>query len=137
MERGLDPSLPGFGNTGGSMKSRLAQAVPALTLVGVLTLSALAALAVGCSSNGGSSPTQPPPGPTFNFLFPGTGVSNQLTFTDVGAWAYHCSAHASLGMTGTVVVDAASAVDSALVQVGPGNAYSFSPASVTITPGGH
>lgn|SRR5262249_60937521 len=113
------------------MSHRPRRILPVLALLTALTLAA------GCSGNNGSSPTPPVTGPTFNFTFPATGVSDTLHFRDVGAWAYHCLAHASLGMTGTVVVDPASVIDSSVVQVGAGNTFSFSPASVTIKPGGY
>lgn len=102
------------------------------TLIGVAALTLLAA---GCSGKSSSAPAVVA-GPAFNFSFPGTGVSHQLQFTDVGSWGYHCIPHQSLGMTGTVIVDASSAVDSALVQVGPGIATVFQPSSVTIKPNG-
>src|SRR5262249_30577319 len=115
------------------MSSRPRRILPVLALV-----TAAFAAAAGCSSNNSSSPTQPVTGPTFNFTFPATGVSDTLRFRDVGTWTYHCAAHASLGMTGTIIVDPASTVDSVPggVQVGAGNSYSFSPATVTIKPGG-
>lgn len=101
-----------------------------------LTVLALVAVAAGCSSKSSTGANNPPvTGPTWSFTFPQTGTSNQLVFTDVGTWNYHCIAHGSLGMTGTVIVDPAGPVDSAVVQVGPGNALSFSPATVTIKPG--
>jgi plastocyanin len=40
-------------------------------------------------------------------------------------------------MTGTVNVVAGSANDSAFVQVGPSNAFAFSPSTVTIDTGGY
>ena len=93
---------------------------------------------IGCGSD--SSPTNPGGGggggPTFDFHFPATGVSHSFTFTTAGTWAYHCTPHAGSGMTGTVVVNASSLNDSALVDVGPGNTLTFSPASVTIKPNG-
>jgi plastocyanin len=110
----------------------------ALLVLGSLFSIALFVI-IGCGSD--SSPTNPGGGgggggPTFDFHFPATGVSHSFTFTTAGTWAYHCTPHASSGMTGTVVVDAGSANDSALVQVGSGNALSFSPSSVTIKPNG-
>jgi len=101
----------------------------------LLFAAALAALA-GCSNE--TSSVSPPvaSGPNFNFTFPATGVSHELVFLSVGSWSYRCVPHSGSGMTGTVVVDAGSANDSALVHVGPGNALVFSPASVTIKSGG-
>ena len=100
-------------------------------LVAFALLSA-AALAASCSKKDSTSP-----GPTFSFTFPQTGTSNKLVFTDVGSWGYHCIPHGASGMTGTVVVNASSANDSVVVQVGPSNSLSFSPNSVSIKPGGY
>jgi plastocyanin len=101
--------------------------------VGGLTL-----LAAGCSSKSSSAPAVVS-GPTFNLSFPATGVSHELQFTDVGSWDYHCIPHQGMGMTGTIVVDASSAVDSLAnpVQVGGGTGLQFVPQVVTIKPGGH
>ena len=109
--------------------TRIASSVAALSALACLSL-----LAVGCSSKSSSAPAVVS-GPAFNFSFPATGVSHQLQFTDVGSWGYHCIPHASV-MTGTVIVDASSVVDSALVQVGPGTATVFQPSSVTIKQNG-
>jgi len=103
-----------------------------------LALAALvvSALVVGCSKSGGTAPSNPPvSGPTFDFTFTSAAESHQFTFTDVGTWGYRCIVHGSLGMTGTVIVDPASTDSSLSVTVGsPPNM--FSPASVTIKPGG-
>jgi plastocyanin len=117
------------------MSPRSAWVVPALVLTALTT-------SCSSSSNNSVAPT-PVPGPNFNLAFPtaGTlaapGTSNKLVFNDVGSWGYRCIPHGSSGMTGTINVDAASANDSAFVQVGPGDALAFSPASVTIKPGGY
>lgn len=104
-----------------------------LTVLVVMSIAVggLALLAGGCSSKSSGAPAIVS-GPSFNFSFPATGVSHQLQFTEAGSWDYHCIPHQSFGMTGTVIVDAASVVDSALVQVGPGTATVFQPSSVTI-----
>lgn len=122
------------------MMALSARSLPATALV------LAAALVAGCSNNSSSStaPTPPVTGPTFSFAFPAAGTvavpgtSNFRIFTsgEVGTWAYRCIPHGSAGMTGTVVVDAASTIDSAFVQVGAGNALAFSPSTVTIKPGG-
>jgi len=106
-------------------------ALLALVVVLLIAAGAVTLLAAGCSSKSTSAPAVVT-GPTFNFSFPATGVSHQLQFTEAGSWDYHCIPHQSFGMTGTVIVDASSAVDSALVQVGPGTATVFQPSSVTI-----
>ena len=116
------------------MKSRMLL-IPALGLVAI-------ALA-GCSSKSttspayGAGPGGTPSGPTFNLTFPAQNVSQSFTFGagDTGSWAYHCAAHQNMGMTGTVVVNAAG-TDSALVVVGVPS-FTFNPATVTIKPGGH
>ena len=88
----------------------------------------------GCSSE---KSTNPPfvSGPTFNFTFPQTGTSHTLQFLTVGSWNYRCVPHSSAGMNGTVVVNATTGLDSAVVQVGPGDAFVFDPSSVTIKSG--
>jgi len=103
-------------------------ALAALTLV---------ALAQGCSKSDNNPAAPPPPtGPTFNFTFTSTNESHEFVFTDVGSWGYHCSAHSvCCGMNGTVIVDPAQTSTLANVSVGSGGNV-FSPASVTIKPGG-
>lgn len=100
---------------------------------------ALGLAAAGCASKDPASPNPPAGGPRFNFTFPGVGpngTSQHLQINDIGTWNYACTPHASQGMTGTIVV-AASGPDSALVNVGPGNALEFQPSTVTIRTGGH
>lgn len=94
--------------------------------------------AAGCATKDPASPA-PAGGPRFNFTFPAAGpngTSQHLQVNDAGTWNYACTPHAAQGMTGTIVV-AAAGPDSALVNVGPGNTLTFSPATVTIRPGGH
>jgi plastocyanin len=110
----------------------------ALLVLGSLFTFALVVI-IGCGGDDG--PTNPGGGgggggPTFNFTFPATGVSHSLMFMDVGTWAYHCTPHGGSGMTGSITVDAGSAIDSVLVEVGPGNTFTFSPSSATIKPHG-
>ncbi len=97
-------------------------------------------LIAGCGGGGGGGPTNPggggTPDPVFDLRFPATGASQSFTFTKDGAWDYACTPHAGSGMDGTVVVNAGSANDSALVTIGPSNTLTFSPASVTIKTGG-
>ena len=100
-------------------------------------------LLTGCGSkttSPASTGSPPPTGPTFDLVFPATGSSQSFTFTDAGSWGYHCNAHQSLGMTGTVVVSAAGA-DSDTVAIGVNGsgaaAFVFTPSTVTIKPGGH
>lgn len=110
----------------------------------LLVLAALFSIAffviLGCGGGGGGGPTTPGGGggPTFDLRFPATGASQSFTFTPAGSWVYHCTPHGSQtsGMRGTVVVDAGSAIDSALVSVGESNTLTFTPATVTIKPGG-
>ncbi|MBI5709087.1 MAG: hypothetical protein HZC42_02120 [Candidatus Eisenbacteria bacterium] len=99
---------------------------------------AAGAFVLGCSKS--SNPTSPaggggggaelgsgniPPGGVF-----------QHTFAAAGTFPYHCTIHAA--MTGNqVVVSASASADSAFVQIVSMTAPGFSPASVTIKPGGH
>ena len=108
----------------------------ALLVLGSLFTFALIVI-VGCGGDDG--PTNPGGGgggggPTLNFTFPATGVSHSQMFMDVGTWAYHCTPHGTqtTGMHGQVIVDAGSAIDSALVEVGQGNTLTFNPTSVTV-----
>lgn len=108
-------------------------------LVFLALLSTALAVVLGCG--GGSSKSTNPgggaSGPSFDLHFPASGTSQRFDFADAGTWDYHCTPHGNQGMTGTVVVSAGAPVDSAFVQVGPGNALTFSPSSVSIRPGGH
>jgi len=75
-------------------------------------------------------------GTTFNlgpFVF---GESIQRTFANVETIGYHCIPHRSMGMVGTVQVDATGA-DSIVVQVGAGNGRVFAPSTAHIKPGGY
>lgn len=113
---------------------------------GIMAFLALLSLALvvvlGCGG-GSSSSTNPGTGgggsgPTFDLRFTATGVSQRFDFADAGTWGYQCTPHGQTqGMTGTVVVSASASDDSAVVQVGPANTFTFSPASVTIKTGGY
>jgi hypothetical protein len=128
------------------------------TLALLATLLASALLAVfGCGGGGGggssvTSPTPPdttgtppdssvtpppPPPPTFNFSFPGHGVSKTYTFNSAGDWGYFCLKHGTQGMLGTVHVRESSLRDSALIQVGAGpTEQRYAPDTVTVKVGG-
>lgn len=105
----------------------------------VLAGLAAAVYLASCSSKS-DSPTSPGGGgggtESFTFTFPNIGSSSSRTFATAGSFAYHCNAHETQGMTGTVVVSASSSNDSALVNVGSGSSNIFNPSSVTIKPGG-
>ena len=115
---------------------------PASFVAALLALAGVAMLAGSCSSKSSSAPSGNTGGPTLAFTFPagGTpanpGTSHQSQFTAVGSWDYHCIPHQTRGMTGTVLVDPSSVVDSALVQVGGGSGFQFVPPSVTIKQNG-
>jgi len=64
------------------------------------------------------------------------GQSASFTFANAGTFGYHCIVHQAMGMTGTVQVDSSGA-DSLVVQIGPGNGFTFGPASAHIKPGGY
>ena len=120
------------------MNSRLLLA-PALALVAITLASCGSKTTSPAAGGSGGLPT----GPSFNFAFPATGTSQSFAFADTGSWIYHCAAHGSQtgGMRGTVVVSATATADSGTVVVGvnPGgtDALVFTPATVTIKPGGH
>ena len=63
------------------------------------------------------------------------GASYTYVTTHKGEIVYTCTLHPT--MTGTINVVAGPPVDSALVQVGAGNALVFSPSTVTIHAGGY
>jgi len=60
--------------------------------------------------------------------------SARLTFPSAGTFGYHCIPHESMGMRGTVQVDASGA-DSSLVRIAA-SGLTFSPAMAHIKPGG-
>jgi plastocyanin len=98
----------------------------------------VAALAGSCSKDNGTAPNMTVTGPNFSFTFTTAGQSHEFTFPDAGSFGYQCLTHGS-SMSGTVNV-VAGAADAATVFVGGNNAGTvgnfFSPASVTIKPGG-
>jgi len=97
----------------------------ALLLLGLVTISA-------CSKSDKS--TSPGPGTTSKELNSpqlGNGGVYVDTLATAGTYPYHCAIHTS--MTGAVVVDAGSATTSASVSI---TGFTFSPASVTVKPGG-
>lgn len=105
-----------------------------------VVLVVLSVLAAGCGGSKSGNPTAPPPGggggPAYDFGPLALGQSVLQTFPTAGTFGYRCKPHAGSGMTGSVTVSNGSA-DSALVNVGQGNALQFAPGSVTIKPGGY
>ncbi len=106
-------------------------------LLAVLAVLAFVGLAVfaGCGSSKSTNPAGV--GPVFDLRFPDQNASQRFDFSTAGSWDYHCIVHQAQGMEGTVVVDANSGADSAVVTVGAGNALTFTPATVVIKPGGY
>ena len=109
----------------------------------ILTAGALVSLAIattlsfGCGkSGGGGTPTTPGNTLTLALTFPAQGASRQHTFTEAGVFDYRCLPHGGSGMTGRVTVDAGSADDSVVVNVGQGGLF-FVPANVTVKVGGY
>ncbi|HVP14504.1 MAG TPA: hypothetical protein VMS88_03105 [Terriglobales bacterium] len=110
-------------------------------MAGVLVVAMM--LVVGCGKS--SSPTSPGGGTVGGGGGGGGGntpfdsgtlnapANFSHTFPAVGAVGYHCNFHVSLGMVGTVNVDSTSANTSAVVTAA---GTSFTPATVTIKPGG-
>ena len=120
------------------MKAKIITALAAVALLAVLA-------AASCSNptspyGGGSSNSGGGGGGTggtlFNFGPFALGQSASFTFANAGTFGYHCNAHRSMGMVGEVLVDAQGA-DSALVSIGTGGGFSFSPATAHIKAGGH
>src|SRR5215831_15900767 len=114
----------------------------------VLTMTALVAALVFASCSKHGSPTSPYGGGTTGGGGTGGGTGTQfdvgpfalgqslvLAFPNAGTFGYHCRAHANLGMTGTVQVDATGA-DSVLVQVGSPS-FMFTPSIAHIRTGAH
>jgi len=105
----------------------------------LLVASLLALLGIiACSKS--YSPTEPYRGGSggggslFNFGPLALGQSVSFTFANAGTQGYHCITHRSMGMTGTVQVDATGA-DSLVVQLT--TADKFSPSTAHLKPGGH
>ena len=113
---------------------------------GALILALFSALLLAGGCKGGSAPTAPNgggggggggggAGTRFNLGPFGVGQSAQLSFADAGTFAYHCIPHQSMGMVGSVQVDAGG-MDSVVVQIGA-SGFSFTPSTAHIKPGGH
>ena len=102
---------------------------------------AIALVVVACNSS--NNPTAPSGGSgggggggtSFNLGPFGIGQSAQLVFANAGTFGYHCIPHRSMGMVGTVQVDAGGA-DSALVQIAA-SGFTFTPSTAHIKPGGY
>lgn len=62
------------------------------------------------------------------------GQSATFTFTSAGTFGYHCIPHRSMGMTGTVQVDAGGA-DSMVVRIAA-TGFTFEPSIAHVKPGG-
>lgn len=105
----------------------------AFVLAASLVLLGLAACKSGSTTDPYGGGGGGNPGTHFNLGPFAAGQSLSFTFTTAGTFPYHCVPHASMGMRGTVQVDAAGA-DSALVQIGA-SGYSFTPSTAHIKPG--
>lgn len=101
-------------------------------LVAFGLLVALTALSA-CSDDGGGGPTAPPNPNAFNSGTMGTGKSFSHTFPNAGSIGYHCDFHPL--MVGTITV-ATGEADSAVVAMVNSTATGFSPANLSIRPGG-
>ena len=105
---------------------------------GLALVSVLAVLgAAACSQS--HSPTAPYGGggtsTSFNLGPFAIDQSAQLTFANAGTFGYHCIPHRTMGMVGSVQVDA-SGSDSAVVQIAL-SGLSFTPAAAHVKTGGH
>ena len=109
--------------------------IPQLLALAVL----LAVLGVSACSKSGS-PTAPHgsggggTGTTFNLGPFGLNQSATLTFANVGTFGYHCIPHQTMGMTGSIQVEAGGP-DSALVQIAA-NGLTYTPPTAHVRPGG-
>jgi plastocyanin len=113
------------------MPSRSHRAIPL-----ALAFLAVTALAVSCSKDNSTAPMTIA-GPNFSFTFPSAGASHEEAFPDAGSFGYQCLTHGS-SMSGTVNVQTGGQ-DSIVVTVGANGGVAanvFSPATVTIKPGG-
>ena len=116
----------------------------------VRTLAAVALLALLAIASCSKNPTSPygggsgngggggggGGGTAFNMGPFGLGQSASLTFANAGTFGYHCIPHRAMGMVGEVLVDA-QGTDSALVHIGAGGGFSFTPTTAHIKAGGH
>ena len=103
---------------------------PIVTLTALILITSIASLN-GCSKNKGTNPT-----PVAESFDSGnlTGTPFTHTFNTAGTYGYRCIYHGGspYNMTGTVIVDPASANTSACVSVAN---FSLTPTSVTVKPG--
>jgi plastocyanin len=105
----------------------------------VVIFATLAAMLGVASCSKGGSPTAPDgdgggAGSLFNLGPFALGQSARFTFANAGTVGYHCIPHRSMGMIGTVQVDAGGS-DSVVVQISSAN--QFVPSAVHIKPGGY
>jgi len=107
-------------------------------------IAAFVTMLVAASCNQSGSPTSPygggstgggSTGTRFNFGPFALGQSVTLAFPNAGTFAYHCTPHRAMGMTGAVQVDGSGA-DSQAVQIGA-SGFTFAPSTAHIKPGGH
>jgi len=114
-------------------RSIVLMAVPITALVASM-------IVVGCGKSssptspygGGGGGTNPPSNTPFNSGTLSAPSSFDHVFPTAGTVGYHCNFHVSMGMVGTVVVQAGAAASATVTASGT----SFSPSSVTIMPGG-
>jgi plastocyanin len=107
-------------------------------LVAAAASAAFALALGGCSNSGGGGygTGPPPPPPTgFNSGFLPSNASFVVMFPTADTVNYVCTPHESQGMTGTVRIHSAAAVDSMVVNVTSGGMFVFSPAIAEIKPG--
>jgi plastocyanin len=108
-----------------------------LAIAVVSTILAASAM-VGCNGptspyGGGSTGGSGSGGTAFNSGSLNAPASYVHVFASAGSVGYHCNFHRSMGMTGDVSV-VAGAADSAVVMA---SGTSFTPATVSIKPGGY
>ena len=109
---------------------------PLIATLAVLIVVSSAAALGGCSKNKSTNPTPTPTPESFDSGDLVLGTPFTHTFNTAGTYAYRCLHHSTSltsGMVGTVIVDNASLITGASVNVA---SNTFSPSSVTIKPGG-
>ena len=112
------------------------RAVWSLSVVAAVVV--VGAFGLGCSK-GSDKVMNPGPGgnPSFDSGIQSVGFTKDVVFPVVGTVNYYCTPHGvSQGMVGSVTIIAGDPDSLLNVSVAPGGSFTFSPANVSIRPGG-